>query len=64
MKKSGKQVNYLFNTGLPIVENFKESEFKFLFNKKNVLYKVSTSQFLNIIIMENNTLFTKWNFIP
>lgn len=38
MKKSGKQVNYLFNIGLPIVENFKESEFKFLFNKKKMYF--------------------------
>lgn len=45
MKKSGKQVNYLFHTGLPIVENFKESEFKFLFNKKMYFTKFQLFSF-------------------
>lgn len=49
MKKSGKQVNYLFNIGLPIVENFKESEFKFLFNKKKC-----TLQSFNFSVFKHN----------
>lgn len=31
MKKGCKQVEYFFNAGLSMVENFEESEFKFAF---------------------------------